>query len=60
MMSRCSATAPEREAIRKEFLSLSGNRCERIAELKLQFGLSYVFIACVLNEDEKTHARSEW
>jgi hypothetical protein len=57
---RCHATSPEREILRNEFLSLSGDRFERITALKRHFGLSYVFIATVLNEDEKTHARGLW
>ncbi len=59
-MSRCSATTPERRILRNEFLSLSGSRFERIMVMKKHCNLSYVFIACVLNEDEKTHARSKW
>lgn len=57
---RCNATSPEREILRNEFLSLSGSRFERIAILKRHFNLSYVFIATVLNENEKTHARAQW
>ncbi len=56
-MSRCGATTPEREAIRKEFLSLSGSRFERIMALKKQLGLSYVFIATVLSECKTTSVR---
>ncbi len=56
---RCNATSPEREILRKEFLSLSGSRFERIMVMKKHFNLSYVFIATVLSEDEKTHVRSK-
>lgn len=57
---RDSATIPEREVIRSEFLSLDGSRFERVQAIKRLFGLSYVFISLVLNEEEKTHARSKW